>query len=110
VPAWTGFDAVPFGSEHHESGLLIHGAHTLVLKRDDGGRWRLDAPRNAHRLVGRRVTIEGKRSGFDRLDVHRIYPEGQPPKQPVILSWQFGAGVISAFALLVAVIMIISNR
>jgi hypothetical protein len=98
------------GSEHHESGLLIHGAHTLILKRDDGGRWRLDVPRKADRLVGRRVTIEGKRSAFDMIDVHRIYPEGQPPRQPFILSWQFGAGVLSVFVLLVAVIMIISNR
>jgi Protein of unknown function (DUF5818) len=101
---------MPIGSEHHESGLLIHGAHTLILKRDDGGRWRLDAPRKAHRLVGTRVTIEGKRSGFDMLDVDRIYPEGQPPGEPFILSWQFGAGVLTVFILLVAIIMIIRNR
>jgi Protein of unknown function (DUF5818) len=110
MSARTGFDVVPLGSEHHESGLLIHGAHSLLLQRDEGGRWRLDAPRKAHRLVGRRVTIEGKRSGFDRLDVDRIYPEGQPPKQSFILSWQFGAGVLSVFALLLAVIVIMGNQ
>lgn len=44
----------------------------LILQRDDGGRWRLDAGRRADSLLGRRVRVQGTRSGFDLLDVQRI--------------------------------------
>jgi hypothetical protein len=37
---------------------------------DDGGVWALDHDRNATKLVGLRVVIEGTRSGFDRIDVN----------------------------------------
>lgn len=47
----------------------------LILQVDDGGVWALDAPSRAYKLVGTRVTVEGVRSGFDRLDVEWI---GQP--------------------------------
>jgi len=42
---------------------------------DDGGVWQLDVgwEWNARRSVGRRVTVEGVRSGFDLLDVYRLY-------------------------------------
>jgi Protein of unknown function (DUF5818) len=98
------------GSHIEESGLLLQGGSGLILRRDDGGQWRLDAPRKANRLIGRRVTIKAKRSGFDLLDVDMIYPEGRPPAQPYILSWQFGAGVMSVFGLLALCIMILSSR
>lgn len=65
---------MPLGSRHDECGLLLREGHWLILKRDDGGRWRLDASRKAERLLGRRVRIEGVRSGFDLLDVKRVEP------------------------------------
>lgn len=47
-----------------------------VLRRDEGGRWRLDVGfRTAWRsrkLIGKRVRIIGERSGFDLLDVERV--------------------------------------
>lgn len=94
------------GSTHHESGLLVSGNLGLFLKCDAGGRWRLDVSPKAQTLIGRRVTVEATRSGFDLLDVHRIYPEGETPAQPYILSWQFGAGVVSALSLLALVILL----
>ena len=48
--------------------LLAHG-RTLVLRVDDGGEWRLDAPARAWSLVGRRVTVTGTRDEFDLLAV-----------------------------------------
>jgi hypothetical protein len=44
-----------------------------VLEIDGGGVWQLDVGWfAATRLCDRRVTIEGLRSGFDLLDVHRM--------------------------------------
>jgi hypothetical protein len=36
---------------------------------DDGGVWALDTDVEVSLMLGQRVTIEGVRSGFDRLDV-----------------------------------------
>jgi hypothetical protein len=52
--------------------MLLSKGHALYLRRDDGGHWRLDAPRSVWKLVGRRVTIEGQRDGFDLLAVRNI--------------------------------------
>jgi hypothetical protein len=46
----------------------------IVLRRDDGGRWRLELDPRDEELLGRRVRVEGVRSGFDLLDVRRISP------------------------------------
>lgn len=63
---------MPRGSIHNETGLLLREGRWLVLARDEGGRWRLDADPKADRLLGQRVRIEGVRSGFDLLDVRSI--------------------------------------
>lgn len=42
------------------------------LHVDGGGVWALDVAWRARKLRGRRVIVEGIRSGFDRLDVDRI--------------------------------------
>lgn len=62
---------MPLGSRHTETGLLLHAKHGLVLRRDDGGEWRLEAPSRLKRYVGRRVRIDGVRDGFDLLAVQR---------------------------------------
>jgi hypothetical protein len=63
---------MPIGSKHDETGRLLRERGWLILQRDDGGRWRLDADPRAERMLGQRVRIEGIRSGFDLLDVRRI--------------------------------------
>ena len=98
------------GSRHRESGLLLHSGSGLILRRDDGGRWRIDAPRMAGRLVGQRVTLEAIRSGFDLLDVKAIYPEGKPPPKPYIASWQFAAGVLTTLVAVIAAIITIGAQ
>lgn len=52
--------------------MLLRERGALILRRDDGGRWRLDADPGAERLLGRRVRVQGVRSGFDLLDVQAI--------------------------------------
>lgn len=65
---------MPMGKRYDEQGLLLkgNGAGSLVLQRDDGGVWRLDADGAASRFIGLRVRIVGVRSDFDLLDVETI--------------------------------------
>lgn len=57
-----------------ETGRLLRKGTELVLVRDDGGTWHLDAPRRADALLGRRVRITATRIGFDRLSVEDLMP------------------------------------
>lgn len=61
------------GKHYTVTGLLLHSIHGPVLEADGGGSWVLDVDARAD-LFGRRVTVEGSRSGFNRLDVHRMTP------------------------------------
>jgi hypothetical protein len=65
---------MPRGTRHRVTGLLLNAARGLIVEVDGGGVWALDADSDARKLVGRRVTVEGIRSGFDRLDVEWIGP------------------------------------
>lgn len=62
---------MPLGSIHDETGLLLREKGWLILRRDDGGRWRLEVD-GAEHMFGQRVRVEGVRSGFDELTVRRI--------------------------------------
>ena len=42
------------------------------LHVDGGGVWALDFNRSSKALLGRRVTVEGTRGGFDLLNVRTI--------------------------------------
>ncbi len=63
---------MPIGSEHDETGRLLREGPSLILQRDDGGRWRLDLDPGDRAMLGRRVRVHGTRSGFDGLAVRRI--------------------------------------
>ena len=60
------------GSRHRLEGQLVKATRGLLVRVDDGGVWALDADSKAIALVGKRVKIEGTRSGFDRIDVEWI--------------------------------------
>ncbi len=60
------------GQFHIEEGLLLRQRGGLILQRDDGGRWRLQADADAEKMLGQRVRVEAIRSGFDLLEVTRI--------------------------------------
>lgn len=64
---------MPRGTRHVLSGMLRPGKWGYALEIDDGGVWQLDmGGRSARCWLGQRVTVEGVRSGFDLIDVHRI--------------------------------------
>ena len=63
---------MPSGSRHRLTGILLSSRRGPVLRVDDGGVYALDLDRDVTRLFGHRVTIDGLRSGFDRLDVEWI--------------------------------------
>ncbi len=54
------------------TGLLVVEGNDLILRCDEGGYWRLDADNYRH--VGKRVSVDGQRAGFDLLDVTSITP------------------------------------
>lgn len=60
------------GTRYRLEGLLLSSRRGPVLQIDDGGTWALDLNSDARDLLGRRVRIEGIRSGFDRIDVEWI--------------------------------------
>ena len=67
---------MPIGSHHVETGWLNDDAGQLVLKRDGGGRWRLDVSLltrwQSRHLIAKRVRVTGIRDGFDLLAVRAI--------------------------------------
>lgn len=66
---------MPRGTPCTVEGLLAVGrAGLLALRTDHGGTWEIDGPSRLRRLVGRRVQVNGFRSGFDMLDVERFAP------------------------------------
>jgi hypothetical protein len=58
------------GTRYRLEGLLLDSRRGPVLQMDDGGVWALDTDADVRLMLGQRVTIEGVRSGFDRLDVN----------------------------------------
>lgn len=66
-----------------ETGLLLRDRDRLILQRDEGGRWRFDAPRRAEALLGHRVRIEATRAGYDLLDVSLIIGLSGSPIPPI---------------------------
>lgn len=69
---------MPMGTTHDEAGWLNEQNGELLLRRDEGGAWRLDAGLiqtwKARRFVGARVRVQGVRVDFDTLALKRIEP------------------------------------
>jgi Protein of unknown function (DUF5818) len=54
------------------SGVLSHGGRGLNILTDAGDLWVIDREDVDSYLLGRRVTVEGTQSGYDRLLVEWI--------------------------------------
>lgn len=63
------------GTRIEESGTLIREKDGFVLRRDLGGRWRLDLHRIDGDLAEQRVTITGTVVAKGLIDVDTIAPE-----------------------------------
>ena len=72
---------MPRGTRHTLTGTLGWNErnHIHVLHMKGGGYWFVDMPSRTSHLIDRDITVEGVRSGFNMLDVHRILAvEGVP--------------------------------
>lgn len=77
---------MPRGTRHIVTGILRPGRWGYSLEVDGSGTWQLDVRRSARKLLGERVTVEGIRSGFDLLDVERLWRADEgPPAPPAIV-------------------------
>ncbi len=63
---------MPLGTHHSIAGRLMMDGSRIVLEADSGGIWELDADRPVGKLLGKRVRVQGIRSGFNLLDVECI--------------------------------------
>jgi hypothetical protein len=63
------------GSRIDESGTLLRVAGGFALRRDLGGRWRLDLRRTPVDHVEKRVRITGVLVGDDLVEVDGVAPE-----------------------------------
>ena len=77
---------MPKGARHIETGILRPGCWGYSLHMDGGGIWELDVTSSPRKFLGRRVTVEGTRAGFNLLDVTRIWPAGEMP--PANKNWR----------------------
>lgn len=66
------------GSRIDESGTLLRVAGGFALRRDVGGRWRLDLRRTPVDHVEKRVRITGVLVGEDLVEVDGVAPETFP--------------------------------
>ena len=67
---------MPIGTRHRVTGRLLEARRGLILEIESGGVYALGNDQGARRHLGTRVTVEGVRSGFERLDVDWIGPAG----------------------------------
>jgi hypothetical protein len=63
---------MPLGVAVDEMGLVLRDGPRIILRVDDGGEWQLDLRSNHGQPFGRRVRVQGKRSGFNLIDVDRL--------------------------------------
>ena len=69
---------MPRGTQHDETGWLDELNGERVLRRDDGGSWRLEMPFWLHwrsrRLLGKHVRVKGVRVDYNVLELLDIWP------------------------------------
>jgi hypothetical protein len=71
------------GTRIEETGTLLREAGGFSLRRDLGGRWKLDLHRVPVDQVEKRVRITGVVVSEDLIDVEGVAPEGAPlPSRP----------------------------
>lgn len=88
--------------------MLLEDCGGRILRRDDGGVWRLDGPRWLREHVGRRVVVTGVRTGFDRMEVEAL--DGFALRRPWIMSWEVGVGVLFTLSSLAGMLVGMSQN
>lgn len=72
---------MPMGTRHTVTGELRWDDRNCIHRLEVGGGafWFVDISGRTRHLIGQRVTVEGTRSGFNVLDVDRIWQGDGPP-------------------------------
>ena len=73
---------MPRGTRHVVVGTLRMTRLGPVVKMAGGGRWQVDIQGRWRRHLGRRVRVEGVRTGFDLLAVERMIVEEEDSAVP----------------------------
>jgi len=68
---------MPKGKRYTVSGVLGHAPLGYKLEMEGGGFWELDISGNVKRLIGKNVTVEGTRMGFNLIFVDKLWFEGE---------------------------------
>jgi len=67
----------PIGTRFEETGMLLQEPDGFILRRDLGGRWRLDLHRVGTRPAGARVRVTGTIVDKDLVDVDDLTGEDE---------------------------------
>ena len=70
------------GQQYIETGVVETGGYGFILRMPGGGEWWLDGRyRKLRGRLGLPTTIRGTRSGFNLIDVQKVWPAGEaePP-------------------------------
>ena len=77
----------------------------LVLTADGGGEWELGHSRAARKLIGQRVEMAGRRTGFGELSCEQVWREGQTPPRKLTLGFEnWIVGTFVAYGLISSLI------
>lgn len=68
---------MPKGKRYTVSGLLGRAPSGYKLEMEGGGFWELDISANVEKLIGKNVTVEGARMGFNLIFVDKLWFEGK---------------------------------
>ncbi len=63
---------MPRGDWIDETGLVLRDGHRMFLRVADGGEWQLDLLWRHGNPVGQRVRVQGRRCGFNLIDVETL--------------------------------------
>jgi hypothetical protein len=74
---------MPLATLHTVEGIVRREPRRFILAVHGGGEWELEPSGRLSRYLDCPVTIEGVRTGFNRLEVVRIKRDGEewPPSQ-----------------------------
>lgn len=93
---------MPKGTIYRETGILRRAPLGYALEMDGGGKWMLDVNGSMRTLIGKRVTVEGKRMGFDLIFVDHIWVDGKLWKLSIwkrVVLWLFSSTMILGIVL-----------
>lgn len=80
---------MPKGTRHTVTGILNWDDRQFMHRLDvtGGGYWFADMPYRTRHLLGREITVEGVRSGFNVLDVVFVIAVDGTPTRPRRFAW-----------------------